>query len=110
MKTLDKILAKLDTLVAEQRFEEVETDIVEIKPVPSDGGSWKEMQKSVNAFLNTRGGILILGIADKTEYGNRAFRFTGWRSEAESKIKDLRTLFTDKPNGQRADAPKGVKL
>jgi len=82
MKTLDRILARLETLVAEQRFEEVETDIVEIKPVPSDGGSWKERQKTVNAFLNTRGGILILGIEDKTEHGNRSFRFTGWRPEA----------------------------
>ena len=102
MKTLERILSRLETLIAENRFEEVETDIVELKSVPSEGGSWKERQKTVNAFLNTRGGILILGIEDKTENGIRSYRFTGWRSNAEPKIKDLRTLFTDKA-GTRID-------
>ena len=96
MKTLERILSRLETLIAENRFEEVETDIVELKSVPSEGGSWKERQKTVNAFLNTRGGILILGIEDKTENGIRSYRFNGWHSNAEPKIKDLRTLFTDK--------------
>ena len=52
-KLVDIILSKLTELIAQARYENLESDTLEIKPVPADGGQWKERYKSVNAFLNT---------------------------------------------------------
>lgn len=38
MKIVDPILAKLADLIQQGRFEELETEGLEIKPVPADGG------------------------------------------------------------------------
>ena len=65
MKPIDQILIKLADLIQQGRFVELETEWLELKPVPVDGGEWKEPHKSVNAFLNTRGGILILGVKEE---------------------------------------------
>ena len=50
MKAPDAILAKLADLIQQGRFAELETEAVEIKPVPATGAEWKEVHKSVNAF------------------------------------------------------------
>ena len=62
MTVVDQLLNRLADLIQQGRFVELETEGLEIKPVPADGGEWKECHKSVNAFLNTRGGIVILGV------------------------------------------------
>ncbi|MDD5390105.1 MAG: putative DNA binding domain-containing protein [Gallionellaceae bacterium] len=93
---IDKTLEKLESLVQEGRYEALETETVEIKPVPSDGGQWTEIHKSVNAFLNTRGGIIILGIKEAGQGPNRHYEFTGYREEAEAKLKELPKQFTDR--------------
>ena len=92
---IDDILSELANLIRENRFEEMESDTLEIKPVPPDGGQWRERHKSVNAFLNTRGGILILGIKEEGQGNARQYVFTGYQEQAENKIKELSTLFTD---------------
>ena len=56
---IDKALKKLAALIAAGRFENVEDDGLEIKPTPSATSSWRESHKSANAFLNTRGGLLL---------------------------------------------------
>lgn len=97
MNTLvDNLLAKLAELVTAGRYASLETDTLEIKPVPSDAGSWLERYKSVNAFLNTRGGILILGIREDGQGPDKRWVFTGWREEAEPKLKEFARLFTDR--------------
>lgn len=93
---IDKFLHKLATLVREGRYEALETDTVEVKPVPSDGGQWNELHKSVNAFLNTRGGIVVLGIKEEGQGAGRRYVFSGYREEAEAKLKELPSLFTDR--------------
>ena len=55
---------KFQVLIEQERFEELESDTIELKPCPSTGQSWGERFKSVNAFLNTRGGLLVLGIKE----------------------------------------------
>lgn len=101
MKVVDQTLNKLAELIQQGRFVELETEGLEIKPVPADGGEWKECQKSVNAFLNTRGGIVILGVKEEGAGPARRYVLSEWKEHAEPNLKELPRLFTDR---------KGVKL
>lgn len=96
MKLVDQILTELTALVSQGRFKELETECVEIKPVPADGGSWKEFHKSVNAFLNTRGGIVLLGVKEEGSGADRRYVVSEWKEHAENKLKELPRLFTDR--------------
>lgn len=94
LTTVDRTLAKLARLIAEGRFEELETDTLELKPVPPTGGEWKERYKSANAFMNTRGGILILGIKEEGQGSARRYVHSGWQPHGEEPLKRLPGLFT----------------
>lgn len=96
MKPIDQILIKLADLIQQGRFVELETEGLEIKPVPVDGGEWKERHKSVNAFLNTRGGILILGVKEEGTGAARRYVLSGWKDHAEPNLKEFPRLFTDR--------------
>jgi ATP-dependent DNA helicase RecG len=96
MKVPDAILAKLSDLIRQGRFAELETEAVEIKPVPATGADWKEVHKSVNAFLNTRGGILILGVREEGTGKDRRYVLDGWKDHAEPNLKEFSRLFTDR--------------
>jgi predicted HTH transcriptional regulator len=90
---VDTVLTRLAILIEERRYEPLETDALEIKPVPGDGASWRERHKSVNAFLNTRGGILLLGFKEEGQGPDRRWVFTGWREQAEEKLKEFSRVF-----------------
>ena len=107
-RVIDTVIQRLETLIRASAFEELETDTLEIKPVPPTGGEWRERYKSVNAFLNTRGGILILGIKEDGQGANRRYVFTGYRPDAESNIRELPRRFEthDKRQIDRALASK----
>lgn len=111
MNIVDTILYKLERLIREGRHEALETDGLEIKPTPSSSGSWKEIEKSVNAFLNTRGGIILLGfkeIANEPDSKNNRWEFTGWRPEAEEKLKKLQSRFSEY-NGTQLNLPEVIQ-
>ena len=95
MKTVDRLLLQLEELIRQNRFEELETETIEIKPVPSSGGEWTQVAKSVMAFLNKRGGVLLLGVKEE-QTPTRHYRITGWRSEAEGQVRALACKFTDR--------------
>jgi len=96
MKAPDAILAKLADLIQQDGFAELETEAVEIKPVPATGADWKEVHKSVNAFLNSRGGILILGVREEGTGPARRYVLDGWKDHAEPNLKEFPRLFTDR--------------
>lgn len=101
MKVVDQILNKLAELITQGRVVELETEGLEIKPVPAEGGEWKERHKSVNAFLNTRGGIMILGVKEEGTGAARRYVLSEWKEHAEPNLKEFPRLFSDR---------KGVKL
>jgi len=100
MDFIDDILAKVATLAREERFVELESDGLEIKPVPPDRSHWKKIHESVNAFLNTRGGIVIFGVEEKQ--APRRYVVTGWKDHAENNLRELADKFTDR-DGVPAD-------
>ncbi len=95
MDDLTSFLAQLQALVEQGRFEELESDTIELKPCPSTGQDWSERFKSVNAFLNTRGGLLILGIKEEGKGSERKYVVTGYDNSAENKLSEMRNIFTD---------------
>ncbi|MDB5352512.1 MAG: putative transcriptional regulator, contains domain [Planctomycetota bacterium] len=96
---IDSLLRKLERLVREGGEEPIEGDIYELKSVPSDGGSWHQIAVSANAFLNTRGGILILGVKEHSHSKGtgpwKRYSFTGWREDNENNLRDLPKKFAD---------------
>lgn len=97
---VDKVLRKLEALIRSGSHEALETDGLEIKPVPSDGGSWRQIYISANAFLNTRGGILILGVKEQGAGDARRWVHTGYREEHENKLKELKDQYTGRDGGK----------
>jgi len=95
MDFVDEILGKLAEHIHQRHFHELETDGVEIKPVPPSNVEWKELYKSVNAFLNTRGGIVILGVKEVGSGALKRYELSGGLEFAEQKLKQIPTVFTD---------------
>jgi ATP-dependent DNA helicase RecG len=96
MDDLTPLLTRLAQLIGQGQFEELESDTVEIKACPSTTQDWSERYKSVNAFLNTRGGVLILGVKEVGQGQDRKYVFTGYDPACEPKILDVRRAFTDR--------------
>ncbi len=96
MDIVKDTLEKLADLIQQGRFTELETEGLEIKPVPAVGGEWKERHKSINAFLNTRGGILILGVKEEGSGSARKYVISEWKAHAEPNLKDFPRLFKDR--------------
>ena len=95
MDDLALLFDQLQVLIEQGRFEELESDTIEFKPCPSSKDSWAERFKSVNAFLNTRGGLLILGIKEEGQGKHRKYVVSGYDHSAENKLSEMRGVFTD---------------
>ena len=94
MDDLSPILNKLERCVRDGAHESIETDWLEIKPVPSSHGAWDNIRDSVCAFLNTRGGVVILGIKDE-QHPRRHFTFTGYTESNSGNLSQIGSAFKD---------------
>jgi predicted HTH transcriptional regulator len=92
---VSQLLSKIQRLIAEDRFVDLESEGLEIKPIPATDGEWKEIHKTTNAFLNTRGGILLLGVKEEGTGPARRYVFRGYREDAEPQLKELYRQFND---------------
>ena len=101
MKPIDHIFQQLADLIQQGRFVELETEWLEFKPVPADGGDWKKRHETVNAFLNTRGGVLILGVKEEGSGPGKRYVLPGWNEHAENKLKEFPHLFTDRKGAKQ---------
>jgi predicted HTH transcriptional regulator len=99
-------LLQLEEHIKTGTYFPVETDKIELKDL-SSGNDWKELHKSIYAFLNSKGGIIIIGI--KEDQKQSTFKFSGLNSNNEPNIKLLPTLFTD-DEGRKIDLNEYVRL
>jgi len=95
MRAIDIRVLNLEKAINEKTYLPFETDQLELKDL-SGGDEWQELYKTICAFLNTKGGIIIIGIKEDTK--GRRFKFTGFSStqSTEEKIKNIPNLFRDK--------------
>ncbi|MEX0811458.1 MAG: RNA-binding domain-containing protein [Chitinophagales bacterium] len=91
MKVVDKILSNLEFSIESGSYSSIETDKIELKDL-SSGSDWKELYKSVCAFLNTQGGIVIIGVNENTK--KKEYKFTGFNINNEDKLKELPKQYT----------------
>lgn len=99
MDDLDKILNRLESCVRRGTYESLETDWLEVKPVPATGNAWDSIRESICAFLNTRGGVVLLGLKDEQK-PNRHYTFTGYTEDQSGQLSELRKHFKDARRNQ----------
>jgi ATP-dependent DNA helicase RecG len=96
MREIDKILNHIEDCIVNNYYRPVETEKVELKPTPPSLKEAKSLLQSVCAFMNTNGGILIVGIKDNNNVTNKNYELKGYNEDAESILKDMGNRFTDK--------------
>lgn len=94
MDSLNHILNRLEICVRQNTWESLETDWVEVKPVPASGNAWDTIRDSIGAFLNSRGGVVVLGVRDQQK-PHRHFEFAGYTEDQSGQLSDLRRCFQD---------------
>ncbi len=96
MKEVDKILNQIEECISNNTYVPVETERVELKPTPPSLKEAKSLLQSVCAFMNTNGGILIVGVKDNNNVTNKNYELKGYNEEFESALKEIGKVFTDK--------------
>jgi ATP-dependent DNA helicase RecG len=61
-----------------------------------NASDWKEVYKTACAFLNTSGGILLIGVYEDIE--NKRFEIPGYDKRNEDKTKNIKSVFKDENN------------
>jgi predicted HTH transcriptional regulator len=98
MNFIDKTLRTLEECIFTQTYVEVETERFELKDL-STNTNWTELYKTVCAFLNTNGGIIVVGIKDKgneKDKNKKYYQFKGFNYDNEANLKEIGRKFTDK--------------
>lgn len=94
MKSIDKVLAKIENCIVNDSYEELESQFCEIKDNSSDSSEWKEIFKTACAFLNKDGGYIIIGV--KQEIQKKKYILTGYDERNENKfVSELPVKYTD---------------
>lgn len=92
MRDIDKIVQDLDFCIKNNIYKQFETDKIELKDL-STKSDWTELYKSICAFLNTNGGIVIVGVNENTE--KKQYKITGFNPNNEENLKQIANQFED---------------
>jgi predicted HTH transcriptional regulator len=94
MRSIEKILQEIENIISNHLdYNGLENEHLELKDL-SSSENWKELCKTVCAFLNSNGGIIIIGV--KEDNKTKQLKFVGYNSNNEPKIKELPFQFTNK--------------
>ena len=87
MKIINDILQHIAYSIANDEYVWTDQEKVAIKDNSHIAGEWSDLFISVNAFLNTNGGAIIIGIKDDEDHNK--FIFNGFDARNESKLRSL---------------------
>lgn len=102
MKEIDRILNKIEDCILGNYYDSVETETIELKPTPPNIKEAKSLLESVCAFMNTNGGILILGIKDNNNKLPKNYELKGYNEDFEQNLMLLGKQFTNR-EGEKID-------
>lgn len=85
MRKIEKILSEIETCIKQGTFKNLEHDKLDLKYNSHDGSDWKEVFKTACAFLNTNGGILLIGIYEDEK--NKNLQFQDMIKEMKKRLK-----------------------
>ncbi len=91
MKSVDKLIFKIEDLVRNEAYEQLETEKIEFKDNSSTSSQWTEVYKTACAFLNTNGGIILLGVKESKD--KKKLSISGYQDSQEEKLKNLPNQF-----------------
>jgi ATP-dependent DNA helicase RecG len=101
---IEALIRRIENQIATDQFFDQETHILEIKPCPPDRGAWDEIAISCCAFLNTRGGRILIGVTERQSGTGspkqRRYELTGFRMKLEEKLKSVLKEFADQDGNQ----------
>lgn len=89
MKKVDQIIQKLENLITNNIYESIETETFELKNQPANtkDKEYTSIKETICSFLNTNGGIILIGI--KEDKKEKKYIFNGYNSNFEENIKLL---------------------
>lgn len=93
MNIVNDILQHIAYSIANNEYVWTDQEKVAIKDNGHFAGEWSDLYTSANAFLNTNGGDIIIGIQDDEEF-NR-YVFNGYDMRNEAKLLALASGFSD---------------
>ncbi len=95
MKEIDKILNNIEHCITNDYYLSAETEKIELKPTPPSMKEAHSLLQSVCAFMNTDGGMIIVGIKDNNKGDKKNYELKGYKEDFEGNLKLLGQQFTD---------------
>lgn len=96
MRQIEKILSEIENCIQKDIFKKLEHDKLDLKDNSHHASDWKEVKKTICAFLNTNGGIVLVGVYEDEK--NQQFSISGYDKRNEEKTKELKKSFTNERN------------
>ena len=93
MRQIEKILSEVETCINQGTFKRLEDDRLDLKDNSHSTSDWREVYKTCCAFLNTGGGIVLVGVYEDEK--NKKFTVTGYDKRNEEKTKTITKAFTN---------------
>ncbi len=93
MRNIEKIISEIESCIHSGTFKKLEYDKLELKNNSHNTSQWKEVYKTACAFLNTYGGIILIGVYE--DEANQKFFITGYDKRNEDKTKNISQVFTN---------------
>ena len=107
---IKEILAEIEDCILTNQYRRIESEIIELKNYGHKGTvNWDSVMESVCAFLNTDGGIIIMGIKEDDKSENKHYEVKGFNFNNESSLKEALKTFKD-DDGHSKDILPLIKL
>ena len=93
---IKEVLAEIEDCVLTKQYRRIESEVIELKSYGHKGTvNWDSVMETVCAFLNTDGGIIIMGIK---EVVNKHYEVNGFNFQNEDSLKEALKTFKDDTN------------